>query len=142
MNTTNNLQANTLIKYWLEKKKLWLGLVLGVALFNLCVVLLDFVFAVDQSSIDTGGPLAPLLKISLGIETALTFVYYFYRLFYLYKDIDKRKFWTALTIIGCLLSILASYVSIIPENIASGVDILGSVILLCCLFYDIILVFL
>lgn len=141
MNTTNNLLISAKIEHWLEKKKLWLGLVLGVALFNICAVLLDFMFAVDQNTIAIGGPFALLLKISLGIETVLTFIYYFYRLFYLYRGIKQRKLWTILTIIGCLLSIFGSYVSAIPENIASGIGILGSVIQLCCWIYDILIVF-
>lgn len=127
---------------FLEKRKLWLGLILGITAVHLVLILAEILLTVGQGIDPLNGPLIPALLVWGTIDGTITYIYYVYRLLYLYKNIEKRKLWTALTIIGCLLPIFGSYVSAIPETIASGINILGYVIQLCCWFYDILLVFL
>lgn len=121
----------------LEKKKLWLGIYIAVAVVNM-VVKWSYALFFGVAEMPTNG-FWVYAYLTMGImRNVLLCVYYVYRLLYLYKSEPKRMKWTILTVLGFGLVMTGYFM----KTSLSVFTVTGRIISICCWLKDFVMVFL
>lgn len=120
----------------LEGKKLWLGVYLAIAAISGIVRWTIASFVVfDGMQPDA---IVNNIYLALGVVQIVgIYVYYAYRLLYLYRGEPKRVMWSVLTVLGVVLMIMGSFM----ESPLTPFSAIGAVLSICCWLKDFVKVF-
>lgn len=119
---------------WLEKKRLWFWIYVGIKVFVFAYGILAMIVGTVAIVSDHAGVfdgLLAFLKLISPVLSLYAFLYYIYRLFYLYRGRSDRVKWTVIVIV----SIVGGWLDFIPVA-GDVIGLAASILGIACIVHD------